>query len=76
MYDRQADAYIPIDHNFYQALKRIHQTGDASFLPEKHKALLVREGMLDENGLACSVVDGSYVGENLSAPVRIHYCYT
>lgn len=76
MYDRKEDAYIPVDHGFYAALKRISESGDASFLPNRHRELLLREGMLNEDGLACSVVDNACIETNLSAPVRIHYCYT
>lgn len=76
MYDKYADAYIPINKEFYETLKKIRDLQDDTFLLDKHRALLLREGILTPSGISYRIVEQKTIGSNLSAPVRIHFCYT
>jgi len=76
MYDRVDDSYVPIDENFYDVLYQIFLTKDFSFLEERHLEFLKKEEIIKTNSINYNIIENDYVGDNLSSPVRIHYCYT
>lgn len=76
MYDRIEDAYIAIDKNFFAIIDEIDLTGTYSSLNEKYVAFFEKEEIIRSNKLNCTVIRNSFYDNNLSAPVRIHFCYT
>lgn len=76
MYDRIADAYIPIDKNFFSVLENIFETRDCSTLESKFVDFFKREEILKNKIANYTILKNNAIGDNLSSPVRIHYCYT